>query len=118
MGQDEGLVDEVFDAVTHCLIMRFVLIDQMACTVVYVAIFAPIIASYGIAQFIVVFCVFMAGMVWNTSYQNPLINVTIQIAGGKYVPFSEARKASWAFMVIFLAACLASVPVWTAFGLM
>ncbi|HIS96720.1 MAG TPA: anion permease [Candidatus Scatomorpha pullistercoris] len=99
-------------------IMRFVLIDQMACTVVYVAIFAPIIASCGIAQFIVVFCVFMAGMVWNTSYQNPLINVTIQIAGGKYVPFSEARKASWAFMVIFLAACLASVPVWTAFGLM
>ncbi|MEG1789323.1 MAG: anion permease [Oscillospiraceae bacterium] len=104
--------------VVSTYIIRFVMIDQLACTVVYVAIFAPIIASAGISEFVLVFCVFMAGMVWNTSYQNPLINVTVQIAGGKYVPFSEAKKASWAFMVIFLIACLVSIPVWSLLGLM
>jgi len=99
-------------------IVRFVIIDQLACTVIYVAIFGSLCAAAGISEFVLVFCVFMAGMVWNTSYQNPLINVTVQIAGGKYVPFSEMKKSSWAFMVIFLIACLASVPVWSAMGLL
>lgn len=99
-------------------LVRFVIIDQLACTVIYVAIFGSMCATAGISEFVLVFCVFMAGMVWNTSYQNPLINVTVQIAGGKYVPFSEMKKSSYAFMVIFLIACLASVPVWSAMGLM
>ena len=99
-------------------IVRFVIIDQLACTVIYVAIFGALCASAGISEFVLVFCVFMAGMVWNTSYQNPLINATVQIAGGKYVPFAEMRKSSYAFMVIFLAACLVSVPVWSIMGLL
>lgn len=99
-------------------IVRFVIIDQLACTVIYVAIFGSLCATAGISEFVLVFCVFMAGMVWNTSYQNPLINATVQIAGGKYVPFSEMKKSSYAFMIIFLVACLASVPVWSALGLL
>lgn len=116
-----GLVANPFIFVVFLILstylVRFVIIDQLACTVIYVAIFGSLCAAAGISEFVLVFCVFMAGMVWNTSYQNPLINVTVQIAGGKYVPFSEMRKSSWAFMIIFLIACLVSVPVWSAFGL-
>lgn len=96
--------------------LRFVVIEQVTSLVVTFAIFSPLMQQAGMNPFILVFVQFMAAMVWNVPYQNPYPLTTLQIAGGKYVTFSEFRKSSYAYMVICLIGMTASIPLWQWMG--
>lgn len=98
-------------------VARFVIIDHLTCLVVFMAIFTPLMEPAGMSLFVLIFVCFMSGNVWNVPYQNPYPMATLQVAGGKYVTFTELRRNSYFYMVINLIAMVASIPLWQALGL-
>jgi DASS family divalent anion:Na+ symporter len=99
-------------------LLRFVIIEQITCLLITIAIFGPFMEAAGISMFVLVFVQFMSSMVWNVPFQNPFPLATIQIAGGKYVTFNELRKTSVMYMVTCTVGMLASVPLWMQLGLL
>lgn len=97
-------------------LLRFVIIEQNTALVVVMAIFGGLMAAAGINLYVLIFVEFMSSMCWTTTYMNPFSMATLGVAGGKYVTFKEMQKSSLFYMVINLAGCLASLPLWYALG--
>jgi len=97
--------------------LRYVIVSQTCCLTVLVGVFFPLLPGAGISTFVMVFVAYMSTMLWNAEYMNPSVAGFVRMAGGKYVPFKLAAKASYFYMAFNLIAMLASVPVWQSLGL-
>ncbi len=97
--------------------IRLVVISQLASLAIALAIFGPLMPAAGISLFILVFVWYMAGNIWNTNYQNPIINGIVAAAGNKYVKFEDFRIASVLYMVLCIVGFTASIPIWKLMGL-
>ncbi len=97
-------------------LLRFVIIEQNTVFFVILAIFGGLLAGANINLFVMTFVVFMSSMTWSTTYMNPFAMATLNVAGGKYVTYKEFQKTSFFYMLINLAGCLASIPLWSALG--
>ena len=97
-------------------LLRFLIIEQNTALVVVMAIFGGLMGAAGIDLYVIIFVEFMSSMCWTVPYMNPFAMATLGVAGGKYVTFPEMRKASILYMIINLAGCTLSIPLWYAFG--
>ena len=97
-------------------LLRFLIIEQNTALVVVMAIFGGLMGAAGIDLYVIIFVEFMSSMCWTVPYMNPFAMATLGVAGGKYVTFPEMRKASILYMIINLAGCTLSIPLWYALG--
>lgn len=98
-------------------LIRTVVISQLASLAIALAIFGPLMPAAGISMFILVFVWYMTGNIWNTNYQNPVINGVVAAAGNKYVQFEDFRVASVLYMILCIVGFTASIPLWRLIGL-
>lgn len=98
-------------------LLRHVIVSQLCCLAIMLAIFGPLLPDAGISMFVLVLVEYMSGMIWNTAYMNPVNVAAIKMAGGKYVTFEDSRKTNFLYMACCLIGFTLSVPVWQALGL-
>lgn len=97
--------------------LRAVIPAQGVVLIVLAAVFASVLPAAGISLFVLGFVEHPAGNIWFNKFQNPFIMGTLGVAGNKYVTIKEFKKSAYAFMVITLVGCMASIPLWSAMGL-
>lgn len=96
-------------------LLRYVIVSQMAVLTIMFALFGSFAQAAGINMFVVVFTGYMATSVWNLQFHNAGY-LTAEAAAGGLIEHKNVVSMSYAFMVINLIACLASVPLWRAIG--
>ena len=64
-------------------LLRHVIVSQLCCLAIMLAIFGPLLPDAGISMFVLVLVEYMSGMIWNTAYMNPVNVAAIKMAGGK-----------------------------------
>ena len=98
-------------------LLRFVIVSQSCCMAVILAIFGPLLETYGINIFVLVFVSWVSGTCWNVAYQNPASAGLIKMCD-QSLDFKTASKGSYAYCVINLIAMTCSIPLWMGMGLL
>jgi DASS family divalent anion:Na+ symporter len=105
--------------ITVCVVgfaLKYIIVSTTAQLAIIFAIFGSLAAANGINPFIVVFTAWITGLAWPL----PFINAQfISCLGtvGDYVTFESQLPTNYAFYVMHLAGCLASIPLWKVLGL-
>lgn len=97
-------------------LLRFVIVSQSCSMAVMLAIFGPLLPTYGISTFVLVFVSWVSGTCWNVAYQNPATTGLIKMCD-KALDYGTAAKGSYAYCIINLIAMICSVPLWMAMGM-
>lgn len=107
----------VFLCVILTYLMRYFIISTTATTMILMIIFGATAAASGIDMFVIVFCGFVSGQLWNLSFNQTVYLAAEGASGGMVTWKKTGQPLNYFYMVINLIALLASVPVWMAVGL-
>lgn len=96
-------------------LLRYVVVSITAMVPICYAIFGGVAAAMGVQPFVVLFVSFVSAQVWNLSFNN------VQIIQGQALmenmpTYKSIQPMSYIYMIVNTVACLASVPLWTAMG--
>ncbi|HJB04453.1 MAG TPA: hypothetical protein H9715_01735, partial [Candidatus Merdibacter merdigallinarum] len=80
------------------------------------AVFVTLLAAAPVSPLIIAFVTSMAAMVYILPFQLPTVMAAEGIAEGK-VDHKDVMPSAWAYILINMVAVAASVPWWTALGL-
>lgn len=92
-------------------------VDSLSTMAIIPTVFGPIAALMGINPFLVVWLTFVNGQQWILPHNTPSMLQSAVMSGG-VIEHEDVRNLSFVYMAIALIASLASIPVWTAMGLM
>ena len=114
------LVPNSFAFIIVMVLVTWVLrmgVDLFSIIPISMAIFGPIAAILGVHPWIVVWVCFVNGQQWVLPHnQIQLVQCSAMMNG--VIEHKDVGTMSWLYMAISLVASLASVPLWTAMGLM
>lgn len=99
-------------------LMRVVIISQTATMAIFLAALSGVAVAAGVNLWVLLFVCYMSSNVWYFPFTH---NVFVAVYGstkGEMCEHKDTLPMNWAFMVINLIACLASVPVWQMMGLL
>lgn len=99
-------------------IMRLVVISQTATTAIFFASLGGICIATGIDPWVLLFTCYMSTLVWHFSFSNTTYVAALGSTNGELCDHKDTQPMNIAYMVINLVACVASVPVWQAMGMM
>ena len=92
-------------------------VDSLSTMAIIPTVFGPVAALMGINPFLVVWLTFVNGQQWILPHNTPSMLQSAVMSGG-VIEHEDVRNLSFVYMAIALIASLASIPVWTAMGLM
>ena len=99
-------------------IMRLVVISQTATTAIFFASLGGICIATGIDPWVLLFTCYMSTLVWHFSFSNTTYVAALGSTNGELCDHKDTQPMNIAYMVINLVACVASVPVWQAMGML
>lgn len=98
-------------------VLRVVVISQTAVTAIFFAALGGISVAAGIDPWVLLFTCYMSTLVWHFSFSNTTFVATIGSTNGEMCDHKRTEPMNFAYMVINLIACVASVPVWQMMGM-
>lgn len=100
------------------VLLRFVIVSEMAYINIFMAFMVPLALSFGISPWVVGVCTYAMVNPWFVLYQNPIYLTAYYATEGKMVRQSVMAKYCVLYMVICLTGLLVSVPYWQWMGLL
>lgn len=97
--------------------LRCVVISQTATTAIFFAMLGGVSEASGINTWVVLFVCYMSTLVWHFSFTNVTYVATLGATGGDMVDHKDTVPMNFAYMIINLIACTASIPLWQFMGL-
>jgi DASS family divalent anion:Na+ symporter len=104
---------------TLCIItyiLRYFIMSQTALGAILFAIFGTLAPAAGISAWVVCFAFYMSTQAWNTSFNNTAMVAALGGQGSDLIEYKDMRGFCYAYMVINIIACTASIPLWMALG--
>lgn len=100
--------------VIGCYIIRMLISTQLAVLLIVTSVLFPICDAIGISRWVIGFAAVTSTSTWNVLYQSSNAVQGLDAFGdnGQCLEFRELAKSSICFMIVNLAAILASVPFW------
>ena len=98
-------------------LIRFVITSMTSGAVIYCLILAPILPSFGINPWIVIFVSFTAAGLWVIGYMNTIYLCGVYGTRGEMTTHKDMIKLNFAYMAILLIGMLVSIPYWRLVGL-
>ena len=99
-------------------IARLVVVSSTATQVIFLAALGGVASAAGINPFVTLFVCLASTAVWHLPFTNNEFIPLLGAQKGEMCEHSDTLPFNYAYMAINLVACLASVPVWQAMGLM
>jgi divalent anion:Na+ symporter, DASS family len=98
-------------------LIRFIITSMTSGAVIYCLILAPILPSFGIDPWIVIFISFVAAGLWLLPYTNTIYLCGVVGTKGEMTTHKDMVKLCLAYSVILIIGSLASLPYWHLIGL-
>ena len=99
------------------VLLRFVIVSEMAYVNIFMAFMVPMAVSFGINPWIVGFTVYATVNPWFAFYQNPIYMAAFYAVDGKMVKHADMAKYCVLYLAICILALAVSVPYWQAIGI-
>lgn len=100
------------------VILRFVIVSEMACINIFMAFMVPLALSFGINPWVVGVTIYAMVNPWFVLYQNPIYMSAFYATDGQMVNHSAMARYCAVYLGICLVGLLASVPLWQSMGLL
>ncbi len=107
----------VFAVCVLTYLVRLVVVSSVATQVIFLAALGGVATASGINPFVTLFVCGASTNVWHLRFTNNVFIPILRATDGEMCEHEDTLPFDFAFMVINLVACLASVPVWQAMGL-
>lgn len=98
-------------------IIRLGVVSSIATVVIFMAALGTIAAYMGIDLYVTLFVCLCSTAVWHLKFTNNEFIPLLSAQAGEMCEHNDTMPYNFAYMVINLVACLASVPVWQMMGL-
>ena len=99
-------------------IVRLVIVSQAATVAIFTAALGGVATVMGISPWVVAFVCYMSTLVWHFNFSSTQYMTTMGLTKGEMTTHAKTMPMNFAYMAINLIACVASVPLWQAMGLM
>ncbi len=99
------------------VLLRFVIVSEMAFVSIFMAFMLPMSLSLGINPWVVGFAVYALVNPWFTLYQNPVYLAAFYSVDGQMVRHADMAKYCVLYVAICMAGLAVSVPYWQMLGL-
>lgn len=100
------------------VIIRFVIVSEMACINIFMAFMVPLALSFGISPWVVGVTIYAMVNPWFVLYQNPIYMSAFYATDGQMVRHSAMARYCAVYLGICLVGLMASVPLWQSMGLL
>ncbi len=107
----------IFAVCVVTFLLRYAIFSILAVTLIVYAVFAPIGAAMGVHPILILFVAYGSAQVFNLSFHNVSYLQAVGMTGYDMIEFKGVVSTSYAYMVIQMVACMASIPVWRLIGL-
>ncbi|MDR3363022.1 MAG: anion permease [Desulfovibrio sp.] len=99
-------------------LVRCVVISQTATTAIFFASLGGLAQSSGVHAWVILFVCYMSTLVWHFSFTNTTYVAALGATGGEMVTHRDNQPMNIAYMIINIIACMVSIPLWSAMGLL
>lgn len=99
-------------------VVRLVVVSSTATQVIFLAALGGMASTAGINPFVTLFVCLCSTAVWHLPFTNNEFIPLLGTQKGEMCEHADTLPFNYAYMVINLIGCLASVPVWQMMGLM
>lgn len=99
------------------ILLRFVIVSEMAYVNIVLVFLIPLAASFGISPWVVGFAVYATVNPWFTLYQNPVYLAGFYSVDGEMVRHADMAKYCVLYLLVCLLGLAVSVPFWQLMGL-
>lgn len=100
------------------VLLRFVIVSEMAYINLFMAFMVPLAMSVGVNPWVIGVSVYVMVNPWFVLYQNPIYLTAYYATDGKMVRQSSMARYCAVYMIICLAALMASIPYWQGIGVL
>ena len=98
-------------------VLRLVIVSITVMAAIWFAALSGVAAAAGIDPWVVLFVGYTAGLTWHFRFNNTTFIPALAATGGTVCEHRDTQPMNWAYMGINLIACLASIPLWQAMGM-
>lgn len=99
-------------------LLRYVVISNTATMAIFLAALSGVSVAAGINLWVLLFTCYMASNVWHFPFTSNVYVAVLGSTNGEICEHRDTLPMNYAYMVINLIACLASVPLWQMLGLL
>lgn len=99
-------------------LVRLVVVSSTATQVIFLAALGSVAAACGISEYVTLFVCLCSTAVWHLKFTNNEFIPLLGVQNGEMCEHEDTMPFNYAYMVINMIGCLASVPVWQMLGLM
>lgn len=95
------------------VVLRLILASFSATIIIMMAVLTPVASTIGLSPFIIGILVYTVENSWFVRYQNTTYTTCFECVKDT-IEYRGTVKASFAYIVLCIIACLVSIPYWSA----